>query len=81
MERKFHFQSSLWHLAFQHICFVKFANVWWLSRKSELIKDISTYIYFPDFVDTHLITEKKQPFLSIVAGSLRTNQRKGQGAI
>ena len=32
---------------FQHIWFVKFANVWWLSRKSELIKDISTLSSFP----------------------------------
>lgn len=31
---------------FQHIWFVKFANVWWLSRKSELIKDISTLSSF-----------------------------------
>lgn len=34
---------------FQHIWFVKFANVWWLSRKSELIKDISTLSSFSRF--------------------------------
>lgn len=32
---------------FQHIWFAKFANVWWSSRKSELIKEISTLSSFP----------------------------------
>lgn len=32
---------------FQHIWFAKFINVWWLSRKSGLIKDISTLSSFP----------------------------------
>lgn len=31
---------------FQHIWFVKFASIWWLSRKSELTEDILTLSSF-----------------------------------
>lgn len=47
-ESKENFISSPSHgtWLFLHIWFVKFANVWWLSRKSELIKDTSTLSSF-----------------------------------
>lgn len=44
------------------------------------LKIFQLYLHFPDSVDTHLITEKKQPSLSFVAGSRRTNSEKGTGS-
>lgn len=52
---------------FQHIWFAKFVNIWWLSRKSELIKDISTLSSFPRLC-RHLSDNWEQTTILIVCG-------------
>ena len=61
---------------FQHIWFVKFANVWWLSRKSELIKDISTLSSCPRLC-RHASGNWEETAILICCSRQRKNKEKG----
>lgn len=59
---------------FQHIWFAKFPNVWWLSRKSELIKDISTLSSFPRLC-SHPTDNREDTTNCLIAVAASTGKR------